>query len=98
MSIDPNDPLEQFVAGPDEYIRRAMEPLQAQLNDVRGQLAQERTQRAQTQTELAQQRVQAALDADPMLAGKWRKMNESDDFLKWLAVTDPLSGERRHVL
>jgi len=93
-----DDPLERFVAAPDEYIRRVTEPLQAQLNDVQGQLAQERAQRAQTQTELAQQRVQAALDADPMLAGKWRKINESDHFLRWLAEIDPLSGERRHVL
>ena len=93
-----DDPLERFVAAPDEYIRRVTEPLQAQLNDVQGQLAQERAQRAQTQTELAQARVQAALDSDPMLAGKWRKINESDHFLRWLAEIDPLSGERRHVL
>ena len=70
-----DDPLEAFLAAPDAFIRRATEPLQAQLNDVQAQLAQERAQRAQTQTELAQQRVQATLDSDPMLAGKWRKIN-----------------------
>lgn len=50
---------------------------------------------ARLQAELSQERVQRALDGDPVLGDKWRKLNNDPAFLAWLAETDELSGRPR---
>jgi hypothetical protein len=48
--------------------------------------------------ETNRQRCQNALDADPELGGKWRKLNSDPGFLHWLAQEYDLAGVPRQQL
>ncbi len=61
------------------------------VNQLRGELGQ-------LKVETARNRCMAALDADAELGGRWRTINDSPDFLNWLAAKDPMSGEQRMAL
>lgn len=49
----------------------------------------------QTEAALREQRIVAALDNDPVLKDRWRTVNQSEDFLRWLDQVDDLTGEKR---
>jgi hypothetical protein len=58
-------------------------------------LARVEDQVMQTTTETNRQRCMTALDNDPELAGKWRKINQDQIFIEWMNVVDPLYGANR---
>ena len=47
----------------------------------------------QIKTQTVRDRVMATLDADPELAGKWRLVNETPEFIAWRQEPDPLIGQ-----
>lgn len=80
---DYSDPLDQLVADPVAFARQAA-----------GTVGIERRLREQ-EAELRAQRVERALDSDPVLRDRWRKVNSDRAFLDWLSEIHEFSGESR---
>jgi hypothetical protein len=79
------DPLDAFIEDPAAATTSWVQPIVGQLEQKIGTL----------QVEIARERVQRSLDADPMLSGRWRSLNQDSGFLAWLAEVDPMSAEVR---
>jgi hypothetical protein len=86
--MNPDDPLERFVAAPDDFIQKAAEPL------VAARTADLQRQLTAMQGQLSRERVERTLDGDPALS-RWRQVNHDPGFLAWLDQVDELAGEKR---
>jgi hypothetical protein len=60
--------------------------------ELGNEVSQLRQQVAQQAVEASRQRCMNALDADPELGGKWRKLNNDPEFLHWLNQEYDLAG------
>lgn len=69
-------------------IQPRIDELVAQVRDLQGG-------QQHIQAETVQQRVHTSLDADPVLAGRWRDVNNDPLFIGWLQEIDPFSGSPR---
>lgn len=86
MTISDND-FDQFVADPAAATQRWAAPV------VDQRVGQLQAQVNQIKTQTVRDRVMATLDADPELAGKWRLVNETPEFIAWCQEPDPLIGQ-----
>ena len=66
--------------------------------ELGNEVSQLRQQVAQQAVEASRQRCMNALDADPELRDKWRKLNNDPEFLKWLGEIYELAGVPRMQL
>lgn len=82
----------------DAVHRWVMPVVEGRLAQFEKRLGEVSTRTAQTSQETRQASVQAALDADPELAGKWREINHDPEFLAWLNQADPFAGVQRSQL
>jgi hypothetical protein len=86
------DPLDGFIEDPAAMVQAWARPV------VDQRVGQLERQISQLQTDTIKQRVISALDADPMLAGKWRTQNEDPAFLGWLNGLHEFAGVPRLTL
>jgi hypothetical protein len=86
MAADFHDDAELYGQELIDGVRRWVQP------DIAG--IEQRLQ--ETERTLKQQRIERALDNDPVMRDRWRKVNVDPEFVdKWLSEVHELSGERR---
>jgi hypothetical protein len=79
--------------------RWARSEMESELQQLRSEVAGLKGGQQQLTAQTAHQQVVAALNADPELAGVWEDVNRDQEFLSWLDLRDPFSGEvRGHLL
>jgi hypothetical protein len=91
MSYDDNDEQIYGEDLPRDARRWARQELGNEANQLRRQVAQQAV-------ETSRQRCMNALDADPELRDKWRKLNQDQGFLSWLGEIYELAGVPRMQL
>ena len=91
MSYDDTDEQMYGEDLPRDARRWARQELGGQLNSIQQQLQQQAV-------ETSRQRCMNALDADPELRDKWRKLNQDQGFLSWLGEIYALAGVPRQQL
>ena len=78
--------------------RAAKEEFEPVITRLRKENEQLRSQVGGVTSNIKQSARQKLLDGMDRQAPGWREINKSQDFVAWLAGTDPFSGQRRHDL
>lgn len=90
---------EDYAAYGPDFVDSSRRWAQAEIAPVRQELQQQiadlQARQQQLAAERLQSRVEAELEADPELAGRWRAIDRDQRFHNWLAEPDPFSGAQR---
>jgi hypothetical protein len=66
-----------------------------EVRQLRAEIEHLRGSQHRTDVSLTQQSVMSQLDMDPDLAGRWRQLNNDNDYLQWLSEIDSFSARPR---